>query len=109
MFYEKIKATKAAAPVDSALPAPPGKQWPSPAAAALYQFLPAGHGKPAGFKRHRHGGNGPHRAAGGRRAGGCRGGVKGRGLAGTESGSNGYLLQPSNTVHCGGTPLLFFV
>lgn len=69
MFYEKIKATKAAAPVDRALTAPSGKQRPSPAAAALYQFLPAGNGKPAGFKRHRHGGNGPYRAAGRRRAG----------------------------------------
>ena len=48
--------------MDSALPAPSGKQRPSPAAAALYQFLPAG--KHGGFKRHRNGGNGPYRAAG---------------------------------------------
>lgn len=76
MFYEKIQATKAAAPVDSALPAPAGQQRPSPAAAALYQFLPSG--KHVGFKRYRYGGNGSYRAAGRRgEAGGYRGGVSG--------------------------------
>lgn len=82
MFYEKIKATKAAAPMDSALPAPAGQQRPSPAAAALYQFLPAG--KHVGFKRYRHGGNGPYRAAGRReRAGGCGRGMRSTGNTGT--------------------------